>query len=171
MAFQKKFQVLLKGMVLLMALGQYGCAGQPVGGGALSKTTSVAQNSMIRYATLDLEKTLSENGLKPQITEYWQAHQERDWKKKFLLEQTTGAMTEDFYILYHGKSWALITVEVLSIKTENETVSVSQKLEFLNPETSKPYSIYQIDQWSKVRGDWKHIVNDPMLTGMAPSKQ
>lgn len=130
--------------------------------------TSVTANKpvVITYAE-GQQEALEQLGLQNALQAYWQAYSQRDWAKLFTMEYppADSPLSEKFYIPYHARAWPVLEVKVLSSKQEDDAgdVLLSQEVRYHNPDKDKPHLAYRHDKWHLVKGQWWHIVNDPML--------
>lgn len=130
-----------------------------------SALSAVDKQLPLSYQKTELAAQIRESGLEPRFVEYWQAHMDRDWAKRFHLERPIGVLTERFYVDYHAQAWRIAQMEVQDVKIDGDRVDLKLKLTFSVRE-GKPFETYATDRWERTANDWLHVNNDPILTGM-----
>ncbi|OYU42298.1 MAG: hypothetical protein CFE44_24765 [Burkholderiales bacterium PBB4] len=105
-------------------------------------------------------------GLRKDFVAYWQAHKDRNWAARFRMENLTNGVTEKFYVAYYDKAWPLKRLSVRGVSDAPQAATVNISYTFTNPETSEEVTYSTPDGWVLVAGIWKHVVSDPMLSGV-----
>jgi len=167
-------QSLKRGISLIMglaaALATVGCATTTTSNPPLA--TSAAPSApvvAITYAEGQQQTLEQVEGLQNAVQAYWQVHSQRDWAKLFTMELSPSPdipLSQNFYVAYHARAWPVLDVKVLSVKAENDTgadILLSQEVRYHHPDKNQPHMAYRHDKWRLVQGQWRHLVNDPML--------
>lgn len=119
----------------------------------------------VSFASTSMADDLAKVGLQRVFTDYWQAHTDRNWKHRFETEIFPRPLEERFYIAYHANAWALGSVKVTGVELTSQEASVEIALTLINPDKRTESVQYQKDKWKVVDGAWRHVVQDPMLSG------
>lgn len=167
-SLKPKISSLLMG--LAAALATVGCATITTSSPNPLPATSAAVSApvvAISYAQDQQQKLEQLEGLQAALQAYWQTHSQRNWAKLFAMELSPDVtLSENFYVAYHARAWPVLDVKVLSLKAENDTgadILLSQEVRYQNPDKNQPHVAYRHDKWRLVQGQWRHLVNDPML--------
>ena len=123
-----------------------------VTGCATSNNNSVtipAANAALSFAYGSplMADQLRNAGLGERFVEYWQAHADKNWKRRYAIEKFPRDLEEKFYVAYHANAWQLKSVAI---------TGVQKKIEI--PQCQR-------DKWVVIDSAWLHVVQDPMLSG------
>ncbi len=151
-------------MSVLFGLGTAigsGCTSNPI-----QQPSSVARtNLLVLFASPRGEEAMSRALLKEPFIAYWQAHIERDWRRRFSLERLTSPLEERFYVAYHANAWKLKRLQVLEVAATANAAIVSVAFTWIDPENEKEVVRTQKDEWILTGTEWRHVISDPMLSG------
>ena len=140
------------------------CAGCATNGGNFPTAVAAVPLSIL-YETPSLAEELGKSGIKDRFSDYWQAHASKNWKLRYELEKFPRPLEEKFYVAYHANAWSLRSVKVTGVQQTSLEVTVDLVLSLVDPEKKSDIVQYQKDKWVMVEGSWRHVVQDPMLTG------
>ena len=81
------------------------------------------------------------------------------------MEKFPRALDEKFYVAYHANAWQLNSVKITDVQIAEKEAAVDVVLTVVEPEKKTQIPQYQKDKWVFVDGVWRHVVQDPMLSG------
>ena len=161
----------MKRKTAIFALWAMATTGVMVSGCATSSggvtNNAPEQKLLVQYSDPAFEEALNQAGLKSPLTEYWQSHGTRDWKRRYELEKFPKPVEEKFYVAYYANAWTIRSVLVTAVNLTTQTPSVDIALTIVDPEKKKDTLHSLKDMWELTDGTWRHIVQDPMLSGFA----
>lgn len=141
-----------------------------VTGCATSNNNSVtipAANAALSFAYGSplMADQLRNAGLGERFVEYWQAHADKNWKRRYAMEKFPRDLEEKFYVAYHANAWQLKSVAITGVQITEKEATVDVVLTVVDPEKKIEIPQYQRDKWVVIDSVWRHVVQDPMLSG------
>ena len=131
-----------------------------------SSTASAANTALsFVYGSPAMVDQLRNAGLGDLFVDYWQAHADRNWKRRYAIEKFPRALEEKFYVAYHANAWQLKSIMITGVQVAAKEATVDIVLTVVDPEKKTEIPQYQKDKWAVVDGVWRHVVQDPMLSG------
>lgn len=151
------------GVCFAIALAAFaGCSSQ----NSEWREKSMALPLEVRFLVPSAEQELLKLGLMPAFKSYWQAHRDRNWSRRYSLEDLKQNPSEKFYVAYYERAWALKSVVVRGVTSGAKTASINIAVTLSNPGTSEETIFEAIEVWNFTEDKWRHEVSDPMLIGI-----
>ncbi|MBK6593454.1 MAG: hypothetical protein IPG23_12300 [Burkholderiales bacterium] len=79
---------------------------------------------LINYVTLGWDS----------FVDYWQAHADRNWKRRYAIEKFPRALEEKFYVAYHANAWQLKSIMITGVQVAAKEATVDIVLTVVDPE-------------------------------------
>lgn len=110
---------------------------------------------------------LAEAALLDTFTAYWQAHVDRDWGRRFRLEEPSGPTREKFYRAYYARAWSIVGFEVQAVEVRGDEAMVQLHVRYAHPDEEGVFDMdFRRDRWIRLPEGWRHRYDDPILTGI-----
>lgn len=146
-----------------------GCAtSQPAGSAAAAPAAAPKESKPLNlvFESSALESKMAQIGVLTNFKSYWQAHVDRNWARRYALEDGIDPKRTDatFYADYYAKAWSLKLLKVHEIEQDGKNALVQIELTLADPTGRKPDSNFRMtDAWVDAEGQWKHINMDGIL--------